>query len=337
VRRVNDSINNEREDNAVASLIRILLCLAALALPGVGHAQTYPDRPVKVIVPFAPGGPTDVMARIIAQKLSDNLGKQFYVENQAGAGGNLGMGNAARAAPDGYTVLVVSSSFVVNPTLYAKIPYDPFKDFAPVTIAADTPNILTINPSVPAKNVKELVALINANPGKYNFASAGTGTTPHLSGELFRLSLKLDLVHVPFGGAGPAIQSTIAGHTPIAFTALSPTVPFVKEGQLRALAVTSEKRSAALPAVPTMAEEGLTGQEARTMQGVLVPAGTPKRIIDLLHREIVKIVALPDVKERFDALGFDPVVNTPDEFAAIIRLEVPRWGKVIKDANIKPE
>jgi tripartite-type tricarboxylate transporter receptor subunit TctC len=317
---------------------RIAVMCAALLCAGVSHAQTpYPDRAVKVIVPFAPGGPTDVMARLIAQKLSEDLGKQFYVENQPGAGGNLGMGNAARAAPDGYTILVVSSSYVVNPSLYAKIPYDPYKDFDPITVAGDSPNVLAVHPSVPVKTVKELVELVRANPGKYNFASPGVGTTPHLSGELFKLSLGLDLVNVPFGGAGPAIQSTVAGHTPIAFTALPPAAPLVKGGQLRALAVTSAKRSAALPDVPTMAEAGLEDQEADTLQGVLVPAGTPKEIVGLLHREIVKIVQEPDVKEKFAALGFDAVANTPDQFAAQIEAEIAKWAKVIRDAKIKAE
>jgi tripartite-type tricarboxylate transporter receptor subunit TctC len=313
--------------------------LCAVLFSAVAHAQApnYPDRPVKVIVPFAAAGPTDVMARLLAQKLSESLGKQFYVENQPGAGGNLGMGNAARAAADGYTILVVSSSFVVNPSLYAKIPYDPYKDFDPVTVAGDSPNVLVVHPSVPAKSVKELIDLLKANPGKYNFASPGTGTTPHLSGELFKFSLGLDLVHVPFGGAGPAIQSAVAGHTPIAFTALPPAAPLVKDGKLRALAVTSAKRSAALPEVPTMAEAGLKGQEADTLQGVLVPAGTPKPIIALLHREIAKIVKEPDVKEKFAALGFEAVANTPDEFAAQIKAEIAKWGKVVKDANIKAQ
>ena len=318
---------------------RIVALCAALLFAGAGHAQTsaYPDRAVKMIVPFAPGGPTDVMARLIAQKLSEDLGKQFYVENQPGAGGNLGMGNAARAAPDGYTILVVSSSYVVNPSLYAKILYDPYKDFDPITVAGNSPNVLVVHPSVPAKTVKELIDLVRANPGKYNFASPGTGTTPHLSGELFKLSLGLDLIHVPFGGAGPAIQSAVAGHTPIAFTALPPAAPLVKGGQLRALVVTSAKRSSALPDVPTMAEAGLKDQEADTLQGVLVPAGTPKEIVALLHREIVKIVQEPDVKEKFATLGFDAVANTPDQFAAQIKAEIAKWGKVIKNANIKAE
>jgi tripartite-type tricarboxylate transporter receptor subunit TctC len=313
-----------------------LLAAAALLTAGAAHAQTaaYPTHAVKVIVPFAPAGPTDVIARLLAQKLSESLGQQFYVENHPGAGGNLGMGMAAREAADGYTILVVSSSYVVNPSLYNKIPYDPYKDFAPVTLAAASPNVLVVNPTIPAKSVKELVELVRANPGKYSYAMPGAGTTPHLSGELFKLSEKLDMVTVPFGGAGPAIQSAVAGHTPIAFTALPPAAPLVQGDQLRALAVTSAKRSAALPTVPTMAEAGLPGQEADTLQGVLVPAGTPKEIIDKLHDEIVKIVAMPDVKKQLDQLGFDPVANSPEEFGARIKTEVARWEKVIGEAKI---
>jgi tripartite-type tricarboxylate transporter receptor subunit TctC len=314
-------------------LVALFAALTAAAGPSFAQS-TYPDHPVKMIVPFAPGGPTDVMARLLAQKLSEHFKQQFYIENEPGAGGNIGMANAAKAAPDGYTILVVSSSFVVNPSLYAKVPYDPYTDFAPITIPGDSPNVLVVNPSLPVKTVKELVDLIKANPGKYSFASAGTGTTPHLSGELFKLSYGLDLVHVPFNGAGPAIQSTVAGHTPMAFTALPPAAPLVRGGQLRALAVTSKRRSEALPDVPTMAEAGLAGQEADTLQGVLVPAHTPQPIADALYHEIVDIVHDPDVKEKFATLGFDPVANTPEEFAAQIKEEIAKWGKVIKAANI---
>jgi tripartite-type tricarboxylate transporter receptor subunit TctC len=320
------------------ALSRILTLGAALLVAAAANAQTsYPNRPVKMIVPFAPAGPTDVIARLLADKLSQSLGQQFYVENHAGAGGNTGTAMVAAAAPDGYTILVVSSSFVVNPSLFAKIPYDPYKDFAPVTLAAASPNVLIVHPSVPANSVKELVALVQANPGKYNYAMPGPGTTPHLSGELFKLSLKLDLTTVPFNGAGPAIQSIVGGHTPIGFTAVPPAAALVSSGTLRALAVTSAKRSGALPSVPTMSEAGFPGQEADTLQGVLVPAGTPKEIVDRLHREIVKAVALPDVKERFDTLGFDPIANTPDEFAARIKQEIARWAKVIREANIQTQ
>ncbi len=310
----------------------IAFTLAAAILPA--SAAGYPDKPVKVIVPFAAGGPTDVMARLIAQKLSESLKQQFYVENRPGAGGNIGMTEASRAAPDGYTILVASSSFVVNPSLYAKNPYDPFKDFTPVTLAAASPNILVVNSSFPAKSVKELIEVLKKEPGKYTIANPGIGTTPQLAAELFKLALKLDATSVPFNGAGPAIQSAVASHTPVAFTALPPTAPQVKAGTLRGLAVTSAKRSAALPDVPTMAEVGLKEQESETMQGVLAPAGTPKPVVDLLNREIAKAMALPDVKEKCAQLGFDPVADKPDEFAAYVKKEVEKWGKVIKDAKI---
>jgi len=310
---------------------------AAVAWPLAASAQSYPTKPVRILVPFAPAGPTDVFARLLIQKLSQSLGQQFYVENQVGAGGNIGMGNAARAAGDGYTIVFVSTSFIVNPSLYPKIPYDPYKDFAPVTLAAVSPNVLTVHPSLPVTSVKELIAYIKANPGKLSFASAGLGTTPHLSGELFKLSQGLDLVHVPFNGSAPAIQSVLAGHTPIAFTVVTPAVPQIKTGKLRALAVTTPNRSSALPEVPTLAEAGLPDQEADTMQGILVPAGTPKAIIDLLRRAIVQAMAFADVKERMAMLGFDSVASTPEEFAARIKLEIPKWAKVIRDGNIKPE
>ena len=239
--------------------------VALPAMPRTGRAQSYPTRPVRVIVPFAPGGPADVLARLLAQKISQTLGQQFYVENQPGAGGNLGMGAGARAAPDGYTITVIGTSFVVNPSLYSKIPYDPVKDFAPVTLAAISPNVLVVHPSIPAKSVRDLVEFLRANPGKYSYAHAGNGTTPQLSGEMFRRSQNLDIVPVPFGGSAPAIQSTLGGHTPIAFTVLTPAVPQVKEGLLRALAVTTPKRSPALPDVPTLVEAGLQDQEADTI------------------------------------------------------------------------
>jgi len=305
----------------------------ALGLTPV-RAADYPDHPVKVIVPFAAGGPTDVMARLVAQKLSEELKQQFYVENRPGAGGNIGMAEAGRAKPDGYTLLVASSSYVVNPSLYVKAPYDPYKDFAPITLAAASPNILVVNSSFPAKSVKELIDLVKKEPGKYTIANPGIGTTPQLAAELFKLSLQLDATSVPFGGAAPAIQSAISGHTPLAFSALPPTSPQVKAGTLRGLAVTSAKRSDALPDVPTLAEAGVPEQESETMQGVFAPAGTPKAIIDRLNKEIAKAMALQDVKDKCAQLGFDPVANSPEEFTAYIKKEVEKWGKVIKEAKI---
>ena len=322
----------------MAAALRTALA-AAWLLSGVvaASAQNYPSRPVRVVVGFPAGGPTDAIARIVAQKLSDNLGQQFFVENIGGAGGNTAAGQVARVTPDGYTIMAISTGFVVNPSLYAKVPYDPVKDFAPVTLVAVSPNVVVVNPQVPAKTLPELVQLVRDNPGKYSFAGPGVGSTPHLGGELFRLAFKLDLVHVPFTGAAPAIQATVGGHTPIAFTALPPALSAVQSGQLRALGVASTERAAGLPDVPTFAEQGVKDQEADTLTGIVAPAGTPPEIVDLLYREIAKIVAQTDVKERLTVLGFKPVANTPDQFGARIRLEIDKWGKVVRDAKLRIE
>ena len=322
----------------MVAALRVVLA-AAWLLSGVlaVSAQTYPSKPVRVVVGFPAGGPTDAIARIVAQKLSDNLGQQFFVENIGGAGGNTAAGQVARMTPDGYTIMAISTGFVVNPSLYAKVPYDPVKDFAPVTLVAVSPNVVVVNPQVPAKTLPELVQLIRDNPGKYGFAGPGIGSTPHLGGELFRLAFNLDLVHVPFTGAGPAIQATVGGHTPIAFTALPPALSAVQSGQLRALGVASTERAAGMPDVPTFAEQGVKDQDADTLTGIVAPAGTPKEIVDLLYREIAKIVAQPDVKERLTVLGFKPVANTPDQFGARIRLEMDKWGKVVRDAKLRIE
>jgi len=296
----------------------------------------YPARPVKIIVPFAPAGPTDTMARLIAQKLSDSLGKQFYIENHPGAGGNLGMAMVANASPDGYTLLLVSSSVVVNPSLYEKVPYDVYKSLAPVTLAGSSPNILVVHPSVPAKNVKELIAYVQANPGKVSFASPGFGTTASLAAESFKYALKLDIQPVPFNGAGPALNAVVAGQVQIGFMALPPVTPHLKAGTLRALAMTTAKRVAAAPDVPTMAEAGVPGDQiSDVMQAVFAPGGTPKPIIDLLQKEIAKAVAAPDVKAKLDSLGFDAIADTPEHFAARIKTEVPKWAKVIEAAKIE--
>jgi tripartite-type tricarboxylate transporter receptor subunit TctC len=300
-------------------------------------AQPYPDRPVKVVVGFAAGGPTDVIARIVCDKFSARFGKQFYVVNQPGAGSNTATGMVAASPADGYTLLVVSTGFVVNPSLFAKVPYDPIKDFAPISIVAVSPNVVSVHPSVPAKTMQELIEVIKANPGKYSFAAPGVGSTPHLSGEIFRLSNDLDLPTVQFTGAAPAIQSTVGGHTPVAFSAVPPAAPQIQQGLLRGLAVTAETRSKALPDVPTMAEAGFSGQEAYTLTGILAPAGTPKEIIAQLHQEIVTLVALPDVQARLDELGFQVVANSPDEFAQRIKTEMEKWAQVIRDAKIKPQ
>src|SRR5882757_2927482 len=297
-------------------------------LARMAHAQAYPARPVKITVPVGAGGANDTSTRLIAQKLSESLGQQFYVENQVGAGGNIAMAAVAKAAPDGYAVISVASSFVINPNLYARVPYDPIKDFAPVCLMCSTATLIAIHPSLPAHNIKELVALVKANPGKYSYASAGAGTPAHLAGELFKGAFGLDLVHVPFTGGNPAMTSALGGHTPIIFPALSTAAPNIKNGSLRALAVMSARRGSLLPEVPTMAELGNSNQEADVIVGILVPAGTPKEIIDLLNREIVKAIALPDVKDRLGQLGFEPVGSTPAAFGDWIKAELPKWDKV---------
>src|SRR5216684_3667824 len=310
-------------------------CVGLLfAAPALAQSPGYPDLPVKIIVPFAAAGPTDVVARLIALKLSEKFSQQFYIENMAGAGGNLAMGAAARAPGDGYTILFASSSYTVNPSLYAKAPYDPDKDFAPVTKAAASPNGLFVNPAIPARSVQELVELIRANPGKYTFASPGIGTTPHLSSELFKLTFRLDFALAPFAGGAPSIQSVVAGHTPMCFQAIPPATPLVKDGKLRALAITAKTRSPALPDVPTLEEVGIKDQEAETIQGVLVPAGTPKPIVDLLQTEIARIVHLPDVKDKMLAIGLEPDGMSPAEFAAYVKADIAKWKKVITDAKI---
>jgi tripartite-type tricarboxylate transporter receptor subunit TctC len=311
---------------------------AVLLLNGVtaSLAEGYPSRPVRVVVGFPAGGPTDVIARLVAQKLSDSLGQQFFVENVPGAGGNTASGQVAHANADGYTIMAISTGFI-NPNLYAKVPYDPIKDFSAVTLVAASPNVVVVNPQVAAKTLPELVQLIRDNPGKYSYAGPGVGSTPQLGGELFRLTYKLDLVHVPFTGAAPAVQSTIGGHTPIAFTALPSSLSAILSGQVRAIGIAATERAEQIPDVPTFAEQGIKGQEADTLTGIVAPAGTPKEIVELLAREIARSVARPDVRERLATLGFKPVASTPDEFAARIRLEIEKWGKVVRDANLRIE
>jgi tripartite-type tricarboxylate transporter receptor subunit TctC len=310
---------------------------AALAVSTASDiwAQTYPVRPVRIIVPYPPNGPPAIVAHIVADRLTESLRQKFVVENLTGAGGNTGMAAAAKAPPDGYTLLMVSTGFFVNPTLYGRLPYDPIKDFAPVTLTSATPNVLTVNPSVPAHNVQQLISLIKAKPGKYSYAHSGTGATPHLAGELFKQRFMLDLAGVPFDGAAPALASTIAGRTPIAWTAIGGALSHIKDGKLRALAVTSAKRIPALPDVGTMTEAGAPDLETETLNGVVAPAGTPKDIVDRLQREIAKVLAHPDVRQQLAALGFEPVGNTPTECGVRIAKEIARWRNVIRDANIR--
>jgi tripartite-type tricarboxylate transporter receptor subunit TctC len=318
---------------------RCFLHLASIvaALPPVSQnarAQAYPTRLVRVIVPYPAGGPNDTVARIITQKLSERWGQPFVIENIPTGAGNVGTTLAAKAPPDGYTIVVVTSSFIINPGLYSKIQYDPVKDFAPLTLVASAPHVLAVHPPFPARNVSDFVAMVKADPGKYSYASAGVGQSSHLAGELFKLSFGLDLVHVPFNGAVPAITSTISGHTPLCIVSLPAAAANIKEGKLRALAVTDSKRAQSFPDIPTMAEAGFANQESVFMQGILFPAGTPKAIIAQWHDEITRIVATPEIKERLMKLGLEPVVNSPEEFGAQIKTEAARWTRVIREARI---
>jgi len=321
----------------IASLGSILV-VWPLSAPGQTESpQTWPARPVKLIVGFAPGGPTDLIARLVAQKLTEETGKNFFVENVSGAGGNVGTIRAAKSSPDGYTLLVTGGNITNNQYLFAAPGYDPLKDFDAVTLAAATPVVLAVNPSIPATSVKELVAWIRANPGKENYASPGTGTPPQLVGALFQHALQLDLVHVPFDGGGPAVQATVGGHTPISFGAMAPAVPLIKAGQLRALAVTGKERSPALPEIQTMAEAGFPEVEGVTWTAFVAPVGTPKDIIARLHDIIVTSLAQPDVKAKLAAMAYVPIGSTPQECAEFFQSEMAKWGPVIKEAGLKAD
>jgi tripartite-type tricarboxylate transporter receptor subunit TctC len=322
-----------------AALACGLIALASLLGAVVCQAQTppsYPSRPVRLVAPFAPGGPVDVGARILAPKLQEALGQQVYVDNVPGGSGNIGTALVAKAAGDGHTVLVISSGFVVNPSMF-RLTYDWEKELAPVSLIGLGPQVVLVHPSVPATDMKELIALVKTNPGKYSYGSAGLGTPGFLAGEMLKQSFGIDLQHVPFQGGGPAVVSTVGGHTPMVITTISSASGPLQQGTLRPLAVTSAKRSPALPNVPTLAEQGIANQESDVILGVLVPATTPKEIVDRLHGEIVKIVTDPEIKRRLAAVGFEAVGSTPAEFDARIRAEIAKWAKVVRDANIKQQ
>lgn len=324
----------------------ILVATAAIALAPFpkGWTQTvgpsaddYPASVIRVIVPFAPGGATDIIARILAQQLSTAWHASIRVENHPGASGEIGTAIVAHAPADGYTALVVGSGFVVNPVLYDSLPYDAVKDFSPVTVVAASPNILVVNPSLPAASVSDLVALARTPGSNLTFASPGIGTLPHLSGERFALSVGIHLTHVPFNGAGPAITATIAGHTPLAFVPVPEAIPYILDGTLRALAVTSKGRLSTLPDVPTMGEVGVLDQEAETFQAILFPAKTSELIIRRWYREVQQIVRLPEIAKRLASIGFRPVVNSPEAFSNQITTEIERWRRVVAAAHIKVE
>jgi tripartite-type tricarboxylate transporter receptor subunit TctC len=303
---------------------------------GAALAQAaYPDHPVRIIVPFPPGGPADALARIVGDRLAQTLGKPFVIENKAGAGGNIGMEQGARAAADGYTLtLAPVGNLTVAPALYAKLPYDPVKDFAPITVLASVPNVLIVHPSVPAKSVAELVALAKAKPGSLNYASPGNGSIPHLAGELFKRMAGIDIVHIPFNGVAPASNAVLSGEVQMFFAQSSAALPQWRAGKVVALGVATAKRIAAAPGLPTIAEQGFPGFDATSWYALVAPAGTPPSVIDRLHAEIVRVLAESDVRERIAGLGAEPVGNSPAEFAALQRAEAARWTRLAKEANI---
>lgn len=316
------------------AIVRILTFCTALLACSSAFAEQYPSKPVKIIIPFSAGGVTDIAGRMIAQRLSERLGQQFYIENIGGAGGNLGMAQVARAPADGYTVLLSSSSVSVNPSLYASMPFDPEKDLAPVTKAGGSPNSWLVNPSFPAKTMNELIELIRKEPGKYSVGSPGAGTTPSLAIEQLKHDLKLNFVTVPFAGGGPMTQSLLGGHVPIVCGAIGNSVALIKDGKIRALGITDKRRLETMSDIPTLDEMGIKDQEGETMTGVFVPAGTPKEIIDLLQKEIAAVVKSPDIKARLLEVGVVPEGNTPAEFAAYLKADIAKWKKVIADAKI---
>jgi tripartite-type tricarboxylate transporter receptor subunit TctC len=317
--------------------MRCLLLAAGLSIAGHVAAQTYPARPVRIVSPFPPGGPTDTVARVIATNLSDRLGQQFIVDNRPGAGGNIGMGIVARAAGDGHTILVTSSVYVVNPGLYNTIPYEPYKDFIPVTLAASTPNAIIVHPQFSARTMKDLVAYAKANPGKVNYSSSGSGTTGHLALELLKIVAGIDIQHVPYNGGGPMMTAVLSNQVQAGSGALSSSAGQIRAGLVRGLAVTGAKRSSSVPDVPTVAETGFPDLQSETISAVFVPAGTPPAVVDLLYREIVRAMQRQDVRERLIGIGVEPVANSPTEFTAYLKSEIPKWSKVIKQAGIRAD
>jgi tripartite-type tricarboxylate transporter receptor subunit TctC len=314
-----------------------MLCAFALASVPAHAQQSWPARAVRLVVPSAPGGGTDITARIIAPKLSEQLGQQVVIENRAGAGTMIGGEVVARAAPDGYTLLMGISTLAINPAMYKKVPYDALKDFAPISQVVSLSNLLVTHPSLPVQSVKTLIAFARPRPGQIHYASAGVGTNPHLSVELFLSMAGLRMVHVPYKGSGQGIVDVVAGHVPVMMPSILTGLPHAKTGRLRGLGVTGAKRAGAAPEIPTIAEAGVPGYEAVQWFGVLAPAGTPREIVVRLHGEIVRLLRAAEVRGRLSGDGADPVGSSPEEFAAFLRAETAKWAKVVKDAGIQPE
>jgi tripartite-type tricarboxylate transporter receptor subunit TctC len=323
------------QKSRIAWLLALALAVAVHA--GAAFAQPYPSKPVRLIVGFPPGGGTDIMARLLAAKLPELLGQPFVVENRPGAATNIATEFVARSAPDGYTVMVTTSTVAINPAIYRKLPFDVLRDFAPVSIFSDSPNVLVVRAGLAAKSVDELIALARAKPGVLNYSSAGTGTTQHMTGELFKLRTGTDIVHVPFKGSGPSMSSLLAGDVDMTFANIPVILPQVRAGRLRALAVAGDKRSGLMPDVPTMKEAGVDGVEVTIWYGVLAPAATPREIVNVLADAVMKAARSPDIRQRLLDQGAEPIGNTPEEFAEALRAEVARWQQVVAASGIRAD
>lgn len=315
----------------------LVAAAATLLATGSANAQTYPERPIRMVLPFPPGGVTDLLARALAEKLAPRLGQPVVVDNKSGAGTVLASDLVARAPADGYTVLMAASSLGTAPLLYEKVGYDAIKSFAPITQVASVVHVLVVNPNLPVKSVAELVAYAKQNPGRLNYGSTGAGTSTHLEAELFKSMSTTFMVHIPYRGSGPALVDLVAGQTNVMFDAFGSSGPFIKSGKLRALAVTTAKRSSSIPELPTVAESGLPGYEAMPWLGLVAPAGTPQAVVDRLHREVNEVLKDPELRERFKGWGLDIIGNTPSEFSAFLRRDIDQWTKVISSAKIKAE
>lgn len=319
-------------------MLKLIIALLAAGLPHLAAAQAYPVKAVRIVAPFAAGSTIDIFGRLIAPKLHEALGQPVIVENRPGAGGMIGLDSVAKSAPDGHTLVIGAlGPLAMNPALYPKTPFDPVRDFAAISLLATGPVVIAVHPSIPARNIKELVALAKKQPGQLNFGSPGVGSSPHLTGELFKLITKTDIVHVPYKGNAEAITDLIGGQLSIVFTGVPPVVPLAKAGKVRLLATTGKQRMVNLPDVPTISEAGVQGADVLIWYGVVAPAATPKDVIARLNREIVKIMGAPDMRDKFLQQGVDPAASTPEEFAQMIRDEVARWSKVIRGAGIKLE
>jgi tripartite-type tricarboxylate transporter receptor subunit TctC len=323
---------------SVNSVYSVFLALVLAVPMPAAQAQSYPSKPIRFVVPYPPGGPLDVIARLLGAKVAESVHQPVIVDNKPGAGGNIGADAVAKSPPDGYTILMGAvATHAINPTLYAGIPYDAARDFIAVTQVASTPNVLVVNPSVPASNVKEFIAYAKANPGKLNFGSGSTGSAGHLAGELFKSMAGVDMVHVPYKGAAPAMQDLVGGQIQLMFDNLASSLTQVRAGRIRALAVTTARRSALAPDLPTIAESGLPGFDISTWFGIFTPAGTPRDIVEKLHAEFTRALADREVRDRMLALGAEPVGNTPAEFAAYIRAEADKYARVIKASGAKAD